>query len=529
MNHLKKNFYTICFLGFILFSTTICSACQTNCPENSSFPLSGISFFSPRSQSANAALRITAHHNFRHKLDSNSFNGTLTITPFYGHSFKTIHLANYFFGQDHLTLTGSMIENRAINHILADYFGLSPSFNGTVCLNPKISNFLLDFDLFIDLYKIYNGLYFQFYTPLTKTKWQICLCETNNDIRIPTPYPTGYMTEEEINAPLQSIVAAMKGETTWGDLKEGIKFGKIDGAHCQTKFADINLILGYLLINRERGYIGLNLRTVAPTGTRPCSNFLFEPVVGNGRHWELGVGLTGRVLIWEKDGDQTLDFHVDANFTHLFRTKQRRSFDFTRNGFGSRYILLKEFDSAGLYTGNLFPAINKTTLYCNVTVDCQADFVFMFAYNNKNWDFDFGYNGWIRSREKICLRESIEPSKFGLKGIQNVAGVGANLTQSTATLYGNNMEAQEDVADRYTIFIDTEDLCAESAASPKAFTHKLFTNLSYARKTETCRMIPYIGLGGQIEFESQRPKCQQSNKPTLSQWGIWTRLGVAFN
>ena len=67
--------------------------------------------------------------------------------------------------------------------------------------------------------------------------------------------------------------------------------------------------------------------------------FFFEPRVGCGKHWQIGVGFTGHTRLWEKDGEQELIIWVDANFTNMLKARQRRSFDFCKNGFFSRYIL----------------------------------------------------------------------------------------------------------------------------------------------------------------------------------------------
>jgi len=513
--------------------------------------LYGKSFFAPRAQSTNSIRQAVGHHLLRHDHSRDSFSGTFTITPEYSQSFKSTHLAEYFFGTDQLTFSGSAIEDRTENDILADYFGLSPEFKGCIKLKPKIKTFLLDFDLFLGLDNIRKGLYFELYTPVVTTRWSICSKEEILSSGIESPFPENYMDEQSITAPVTCIKKALAGEISFGDVTEGIKCGKIGCPDRETKIADVTLVLGYLFINRENGYVGVNIRTTAPTGTRPNSNYLFEPIAGNGRHWELGFGFTGQVMIWEKSGDQSLALHFDTNFTHLFKAKQCRSFDFCQNGFGSRYILLKEFDEAGTYTGTTVPAINKTTLRCNVRIDFQADINIMFVYNNKNWEFDFGYNGWIRSRERICLLDSIEHYRFGLKGIQNVTITAEepggnnsgeyknmhnsnkepiNTTQNCSTIYGNQFEDQEEVVDPTPpVFISNNDLDISSAESPRALTHKLYAHLSYAWKKENRRLTPYFGGGWQIEFESVKPRCAQPYKNTLSQWSLWLKGGFAFS
>jgi len=271
--------------------------------------------------------------------------------------------------------------------------------------------------------------------------------------------------------------------------------------------------------------------TAIPTGSKSCSTFLFEPIVGNNHHWELGVGLSGQLLLWEKDGDQTVSIHVDANARHLFNSRQRRSFDFCSNEFGSRYMLLKEFDQFGQYTQTSLPAINKTTLCCKVSVNFLIDAAFMASYRNKNWTIDFGYNGWVRTREKLCITGNIEENKFGFKGLQGVRDVDANKTESGATIHGDPLDAavQATTVDTPSpVFIKTADLDRRSAASPSALTHKFFGHFSYAwQNGENQKIVPYLGAGIEFEFEGIT-KDQTPNRNTLSQFGFWIKGGAAF-
>jgi hypothetical protein len=292
-------------------------------------------------------------------------------------------------------------------------------------------------------------------------------------------------------------------------------------------------VLGWNFLLRPRGHVGVNMHLVIPTGNRSRAVYLFEPMVGNGHHVELGLGLTGHVRLWEKDGEQELGLYVDATFSHLFASTQRRSFDLRRNGFGSRYILVKQFDAGGGYTRNAAPAINKTTLYCDVWQALQIDFTFMFGYQYNTFGFDFGYNGWFRTREKIRLRDSIPADIFGLKGIQNVTlsnGSPSPATQSTATLHGTAFSNQQLVVDNPSpVFINTADLNVHSAAAHRALTHKLFAHLNHAFEQSAWFAVePFLGAGGSVEFEGIKPRNAEPNKLTMSQWSVWLKGGLVY-
>ena len=59
--------------------------------------------------------------------------------------------------------------------------------------------------------------------------------------------------------------------------------------------------------------------------------------------------------------------------------------------------------------------------------------------------------------------------------------------------------------------------------SPSSLTHKIFLHLNYAWKEKEDDWVPFIGFGGEAEFDSKSIK-----KRGVSQWGLWLKSGVAF-
>ncbi len=494
-------------------------------------PLRGKSFFSPRSQSANAARNFAGLELFTYDPARCTSWGFWSATVNYSHTFSTKSVAEYFFGYDTLRFSGSQVPQRDDNDILADYFGLSTTFNGSVTLRPHWHSALVDLRLYAGLDGIARGLYATVYAPAAWTRSYIRLDEVVGDDGVSTPYPIQYMSDQQLNAPLRTINEAWNRTTLYGDVQEPLTYGKIAGAQSQRGIADIHAELGWNFILCDHGHVGLRAHLGIPTGNRSTAEFLFEPMIGNGHHWELGVGASGHVRVWEKDGEQELAVYLDALLTHLCSSRQRRSFDFLKNGFGSRYLLLKEFNTIGAYTRRLVPAINKTTLACDVWYPLQLEFLFMFGYHYNSFSLDFGYNGWLRSRERIKLKGKIAHNKYGIKGIQNVtlpAGAPSSATQSIATLHGNDFADQALLVDATSpLFVNTGDLNVKSAAATSALTHKLFAHVSYVLPT-TWYAEPFVGMGTEIEFEGILPRDSEPNKPTMSQVSLWIKGGFVF-
>ena len=219
----------------------------------------------------------------------------------------------------------------------------------------------------------------------------------------------------------------------------------------KSRLAEIRTGFGWNFFAENDWHVGFNGQIAAPTGLRPHADFLFEPIVGNGHFWELGVGFNGHYNFWRNEEETAhAQFYVDINLTHLFKTQQARSFDLTRAGTLSRYMLAMEMSSPAVnlqgpantpplipsaqFNNVVLPLANITTLDVNVSAAIQADIVVMFNAAKNNWSFDLGYNYWAKSADDISLQqnESFDENRFVLKGDAHIFGFLPNSTESVA-------------------------------------------------------------------------------------------------
>ncbi len=528
----KKNM--LLFISLFLISNI--------CADVMDFPLHGKTFMLTRSQSVNAARDLAGWHwNFPEICSGKKSWYSFTVTPEYIHSFRPDDIAEYFFGNPCLQISGSKVTDRGQNDILADYFGLGQTYSSTVKLIPSLRNALADFRFHAG----YGRWYFHAHAPIVWAKNEILIEECIDNPGTSMPFEALYMAPEAVQPVVSSFCQAVSQGAVYGEITEPLCFGKIGCPDATTKLSEIQAAIGWIFLERPNGWMSVNIRGSIPTGTRPNSQYLFEPIVGNGHHGELGVGFYGQGLLWEKDCDKFISVWLEANITHMFADKQCRSFDLLQNcndcccvitpedGFGSRYVLAKEFDNNGNYTQNTVPLINHTTLLADISVDVQLDIAIMFAFEFKGWTFDIGYDAWARSRERIKLLECLPEDTLGLKGIQNVAlamGGPSDITQSMATLHGDEFTQQMIVADANSpIFTNTPQVDLNSGASSRMLTHKFFGNINYAwNRFDACAWQPFLGIGIEVEFEGQRPKDLQPNKLAVSQWGVWLKTGVGY-
>lgn len=384
------------------------------------------------------------NHFFNYKFDEDCLYGNFSINYEYMRSFRGERMAEYLFGSNSLHFVGSKsTTTRVATDLLADNFGMALDTDATLTFCPRIQNHIVDFQLYIGLNELCDGLYFQVNLPLVHSKWSLndncnCCnsscntCSTSTSTTLSTtPIVAGYMASTATTVtPNSTFLAALSG-TKIGDMAQNWGYGKFFGCDCEeTKLAALNFDLGYNFYECEDYHIGAYLRVVAPTGTEmdEChAACIFKPTIGDD-HWKLGGGLDAHARLYSCDDEaHTLDMYLQGYAVHLFEKEQTRSFDF-KTGRLSRYMLLKEFDANNLYTGNLYNAIDYTTRRAKVKVAVQGEGVIGLLYKNEcGFGAGLGYNIYGKSREEICelcngCNSTIASKNLGIKGCTPVRG-----------------------------------------------------------------------------------------------------------
>lgn len=463
---------------------------------SSALTAKNITTFIPRSQGADTARELVGWQRELYQNYCENYSAVAVATE-YTRSMNTAGIARHLFNTTCLTFSGSARTDRKTTDILADYFGLAVNFHGTLAIKPRIENAIIDIEWYCGLDEWIPGLFLRAHAPIVHTKWSLgldacvscadkfrgcsefpaCYMSTNpvveqNLAATPVPTPAACPTNASLNPLYQandgcttsSLKTALSGNFTFGDMKQQWNFGRFDFcARDKTGLADIDVMLGLLFLHNEYAHFGAFVLGVIPTGNRPKAKYIFEPLVGNGKHWEAGGGVTGHIS-WAPYNDTTclnFAFYFEGNITHVFTTHQTRSFDFTNNGLLSRYMLLKEFNPycedgvwngryvynglqntvtipnttpatvipnpnyASLYTSTgLMNAINFATRNCLVEVGLQSDVSGKFCLTKGGWTLDVGYNFFYRSKERVCIKTDcpcyLDSRVLGFKGTEPV-------------------------------------------------------------------------------------------------------------
>ena len=291
--------------------------CHYNCNECCMGQCDGYPFFQIRSQGRDSARELVGWQQFVNKYCMEDKYRVFSVAVEYSRSFRPERIAHFLFGND---LTNNCCElliqgNTPCGQVpdvggpatdnpkawFANYFGLPVDYSSKVSFCPKIQNVVVDLNFYWGLDDISEGLYVRLNAPIVWTKWELCMCEkilcTGED-----NLPAGYMAETELDRQTEMVptfAQYMAGGYTFGDMKEPMRYGLINNCpRSKTRLGEVDLSIGYNFRSEEDHHCGMSLYIAAPAGNRPCARYLFEPIVGNGKHWELGVGFSSSYIFW---------------------------------------------------------------------------------------------------------------------------------------------------------------------------------------------------------------------------------------
>lgn len=424
-----------------------------------------------------------------------------------------------------ILIQGSQVSGRNASAWLADYFYLPSTYNGSFSVSPKVKEFIVNFDYFAALDELCcGGTYVRVYAPFVHSRWDLGFCELANTSTSLVGYDQGYFGPITVPAsnllssfseyssgftPAANALGSGTDTLTTPIVTDPLLFGKFNTcSRSKNGLADLRVELGWNFWQTDCSHLGVNLQIAAPTGTKRRAEFLFDPVIGNGKHWELGGGFTGHYLVWSNEDDtRNAGFYMDGTITHLFKRREQRTFDLKGKP-NSRYILAEKFgpNLEGLFgspggpaqsqfANEYAPVANLTTFDIKVSTGVQADIVLWFNYTACNWSWDIGYDFYGRSKEKFecpqanicetgCITSNIcSPSNkntWALKGDARIYGftdsgnpVALSATETNATICaGTNVNGTPIIAGIDPFYKNNSgiDNPALASAAPSALT-----------------------------------------------------------
>lgn len=302
-------------------------------------------------------------------------------------------------------------------------------------------------------------------------------------------------------------------------------YGKIccDGLS-KTRLEDIELKVGYewLKINpyHAESYIGL----IIPTGNTPKAEYLFEPIVGNGKHFGIQWGSAIGLNLWEHDlKERHVRLEWDLNSRYLFSKTQKRSLDL-KDRVWSRYLEVytsKEQAEQAFAENDISFAshgINVFTRDVKVTPRFAGSVNTGFVYHGGNFHGEIGVNLYARREEKVELDCGF-PKNIALVHAQR-----AGRLNPVRNIHGDLVETVTAVLpDKYEENVVKQgDLDLSSAATPSIISHTFYATLGYRTDQEDEPKLPWFAnLGGSYEFSN-------SSNAVAERWLLFAKAGIAF-
>jgi hypothetical protein len=319
-----------------------------------------------------------------------------------------------------------------------------------------------------------------------------------------------------------------------GTVKEAFaqknwRFGKIE-CHCPLEkwgIADIELKAGYTSITVmqalcETCSLNSYLGILIPTGTRVKGQYVFEPIVGNNRHFAFIAGNSIAFETYTKH-KLHLNFFLDANSRYLFSNKQIRSFDLVGKPWGRYMEVYNGPEEAAIAASN--QSVTSGTSGINVFTRCvQVSNHFSADINSciaASYDLkdaavmgELGFNLFARQAEVVDFFDcSNILNKVALKAVQGLGGT------NNARTIKNNFTAATVEFDQSYLALNNCDIDPESAAHPTVISHIAYLSLGY-RWNSSCP--GFIGIGVSCEF------ALKDINSALERWTLWGKFGITF-
>jgi hypothetical protein len=362
-----------------------------------------------------------------------------------------------------------------------------------------------------------------------------------------------------------SLIDGLDGRN-FGDTEQRINSLFPQNPMCNklSGLADLHIRAGIDCYSCDSTEAKIYAKLVIPTGTELNNEYMetiFNPIIGNGHHYELGGGFNLKYEHCICD-DSSASLVIDAYATHLFKTKTTRIFDLNDKPL-SRFALLKQLqyfpDNATedngtvlkgetenaldfpiyAYTQNLIPVCNKNIIIADSYVNIYGEALLSILYTRKNWTCGIGYVFTGKTEEKYCNQETtvVDPYYYGLKGISGLNKIGLKVDSdkiSNLVLRQNNdIDIKSDMftyatdinaKDGYEADQNISSLLRMPSVNQSGFTgaqivHKFFGSIEYLWAESS--YLPLFKITSSISYSP-------CNYRTASTWSLGGLFGCSF-
>lgn len=504
----------------------------------------GKTTYVPRPQGDNLARRMIGVQDKIHKFGADKFYGVFSVATEYQRLFKNKSGVGQWFSTNGLnSMSYGAVQSTAQNNqfdINSLNFGVTGS--GIINFCPRKDDIIVDFSLYLGIDEILCGAWIRLDVPFAHTRWDLQIQEvlfaTGSSL-----LPEDLYDQTSVSAPFVSkdkpMTKAFQGEaqSEFGQVSS-LNYGKICGRRIDSNVSGVRIDLGYDWVRKEHCHFATAIDFVAPVGTTPSAEYLFQPMVGDYKRSQVGLFTNYGKTFWENcDAKKTLSCYFDFLATALIGRKMERLLGLkipessTAQEVWSQYLTLKKFTKAG----DTFTYANEIERAANITAGCIklgtsaiVDLAILLQYDRTCLSAGLGYEFWYRSTEKIKQRcFGIKSETYGIQGVQGVVDSPESIDTQARINYVSGNDSEEGTGGVQDInstdptgsgLLSNDDLDYCRALAPSMYSNKIFGFVSYNWKENEWQ--PYILVGGEVEFA-------QGNR-SFDQWGIIAKGGIAF-
>lgn len=471
-----------------------------------------------------------------HDMREDGHGASLQATVFGGETTQANKIAKYFLPNEGYEIvvaeddapTSSFVQpvdinayNLGIQTAPVDIDNLTPlSYASSVRFCPKQRSFGVGFSYY---QRLPRNFWFDISLPVVRIENRLNMCET------PLHAGNGNVPDGAFG----SFIGAM------GDCNTKRCYGRMTNSCLRkTGVPHVEARFGYDVHKSEECLHGWFVGITIPTGNKPCSRYLFEPILGNNGHVELLFGSSNELELLNDKKGRTVTCLCESVLRYLVPNKQKRSFDLKGKPW-SRYMvcykndaLLPDWTADDAVIGNsdyLDYLINYTTMCVEVHPHYNIDINIALRYNEGGFSAEGGANLLMRHAEDICLCGKCS-KRVGIPAMAAWAnGVNTPYTRSLAKpnspvfdidnfpLGNPDIQTQGAKVPTY-IGITNDDIEENSAAYPGCMSQIIYGALSYAWKD--IEYPTFISIGGSYESG-------HANTVT-NRWLAWIKLGVSI-
>lgn len=486
--------------------------------------------------------RITLWRNDRLNARKDGNYGTFQIVPFGGRSTRASDLAAYF-SIDYKPVLFVSEDLDADCDVLSQHLNIyskelgtpppAPLFQSQISFEPRRNIAGLGFSYRQGFARRDDGrgFFFEMSFPIEEVKNSMHLGETiisNGGGALECAELTSSLSTTTIlQCPVQSAVAlngqptSPVGSVCAAFAQPAWAYGRIENdGHYNSKsgVADVDLLVGYDVINSDCCYFSSHLGVLAATGNTPEGVLLFEPIVGYNKTTAIRYGGQFGLELWKHaTKDRSMWFYFQSEFFFHLSKNQTRSFDL-KNKPWSRYMQVYSSEEQAIEaqnTGSIYlhtPGINVFTQDVKVDAGTLRTYNSGLAFNSKGLQAELGYTFIGRPAECVELQCAF-PRGIALKSLTEPGD-----TNSVQTI-NNDVECAYKPISNYTQnTISADDLDMNSAAHPAFLSYVIYGSMGH--RWDDHEYPLFIGGGGSYEFTA--------DNSAMTRWLLWGKVGFSF-